>query len=214
MRKLKRRSSAIEEEKAEPVKKRVFIRYKKKQCDFINADGTRCKRHCTGRGNVCVIHGGQISAPETHYPITVNGGVRTAYDPIRHPMELLQHAARGLSGVEIAAELGISSVTLNTWREKHKEFNQAFEIGEALHEAWYIKKGKDNLDNRFFQTALYKFMAMNKLGWTDKVATHSTIQGTFGVLLVPDEMSMEDWERQNMLADGEEIIEMEVVKDA
>ena len=72
----------------------------------------------------------------------------------------------------------------------------AFEVGQVLHEAWYLKTGKDGLKQRGFNTTLFKFLAGNKLGYSDKMESKNfnLNQNVHGVLVVPAKVSEEEWE--------------------
>ena len=98
--------------------------------------------------------------------------------------------------------------TLKKWADTYKEFAFVFELGDAMHEAWYIREGKANLKNSRFQTPLFKHLTGNKLGYAEKVETTNTNNNTsVGVLLVPGQMSIEDWEQKNV---DDDIIDAEV----
>lgn len=202
MRKLIRRGSAIEEQKIAPVKKRTIVRYVSKQCAFIKETGFRCEGRTTGNHNVCALHGGV--APKRELTVSGLQTITAKYDPSYHPMAYIMHSKDGLAKSEICGAFQISLSTLHKWGEKFKEFAEAMEIGKALHEAWYLRTGKDNLDSRFFQTGLFKFLTMNNgLNWSDKAETKSTQNGNFGVLLVPAAMGIDEWEAANIKEDEE-----------
>jgi hypothetical protein len=219
MRKLQRRKDAstiLEELEKEPVKKKVLLRYKKGRCAFVGDDGERCKGRTTGKGNFCSIHSTIVFKEDPSPIVSVNArsNITTKYDPINHPMQYIQHSAMGLNPSEIAAEFQISTITLGDWADNHPMFYQAVQIGKAAHEAWYLRTGKDNLDNRFFQTPLFKYLTMNNgLGWTDKAETKSTQSGNFGVLLIPGQMSIDEWEQKNIQDDAkmQEIIQQNTI---
>jgi hypothetical protein len=208
MRKLQRKKDAhliLEELEREPVKKKILLRYKKKRCEWTNADGERCGGRSAGKGNFCILHS-TIVFKEEPSPIVssnISSGITIKYDPINHPTQYIQHSAMGLNPSEIAAEFQVAVYTLVEWADTYPMFNQAVEIGKAAHEAWYLRTGKENLDNRFFQTPLFKFLTMNNgMGWTDKAETKSTQQGNFGVLLIPGQMSIDEWEQKNIQDDA------------
>jgi hypothetical protein len=163
MRKLQRRNGT-------PKKKRLIRKYKKQQCAFmilvekngyVNEEPRRCKKGAVGKSTLCKVHGGN---PIVHDSLvrsserSIHSLLKSKYDPAFHPMLYLSCAKEGMSEVEIAAHLEISILTLHKWAETHKEFAMVFEIGEAMHEAWYIREGKNNLRNPRFQTGLYKHL--------------------------------------------------------
>lgn len=199
MRKLKRKSGAFEEVKKEPVKKYKRVKYKKARCSHIFENGERCKRFASGSSDKCITHGGSVFAPETLPASSFNAIVENGrYNPIEHPMLYLQLARSGMSDVEIAAQFQVSVAAIRGWAEQYKEFGIAYEIGQAMHEAWYLRVGKGGLNNRFFNTSLYKFLTGNKLGYSEKIETKNLNQNQYGVLLVPAGMTVDDWEQKNI----------------
>lgn len=203
MRKLKRKPTRIQEEKNEPTSKKKVFFFKRKQCEFINENGERCSKRSAGKGNFCNTHS-TVTFYDNSNDLSSSTKLLTKYDPINHPTMFIELSGQGLSPTEIASVFRVSMETINTWREQHILFNQAFEIGKSAHEAWYLRTGKENLDNRFFQTPLFKFLTMNNgLNWSDKAETKSQVQGQFGVLLVPGQMSVDEWEQNNISREQE-----------
>ncbi len=74
----------------------------------------------------------------------------------------------GASIEEVAAELGVSKVTLYNWGNKHKPFFNAIKKGEELSKAWWLKQGCVNLENRDFQYGGWFMNMKNRHGWADK----------------------------------------------
>lgn len=220
MRKLKRKPEIMEEMKKEPVKKRIILKYKKRRCDFIHENGERCRSLTSGKGNFCVTHSNFIFKEERNTSSVMpsnNNLLMVRYDPINHPIEYIRLSKEGLNLSEIAAEFQVSTATIIEWKDIYPIFNMAFEIGKAAHEAWYLQQGKSNLDNRFFQTPLFKFLTMNNgMGWSDKAETKSTQQGNFGVLLIPGQMSIDEWEQKNIEEDKkiQEIFDSNLVSNS
>lgn len=206
MKKLKSNPVKLEEQKKNPLKKKIiFKRTGDKKCDFFFPDGTQCGHRVKGKGNFCIHHATNMFPNRTQQPlIQNNNSIFVKYDPINHPRMYIELSAMGLNTNEIAAHLKISLNTINEWRESDPFFDQAYEIGKSALEAWYLRQGKNNLDNRFYQTGLYKFLTMNNgMGWSDKAESKSQVQGQFGVLLVPGQMSMDEWEAQNIQKEEE-----------
>jgi len=203
MRKLRRNPKRLEEEKKDPVKKKVLYRKRKStRCEYVNPrTGVRCAKKSFGKGNFCELHSHTKIKEDRNREITpINGNaLAVKYDPINHPQLFIQMASEGYSPQEIAAGIGISMDTIKEWCETYVLFDQAYRIGQTAHEAYYISKGRRNLTNKDFQTALYKYLTMNNgLGWSDKVDSRSQVQGQFGVLLVPGEMGVDEWEQNNI----------------
>jgi hypothetical protein len=205
MKKLKRNPIKLDEQKRNPLKKKlVFIKKGKSKCEFHFPDGRKCGKYVQGKGNFCELHAKETFIEKRDNPITQNNTLFTKYDPINHPKLFIEFSSMGMNPHEIATQFNVSMGTLNEWRENNILFDQAWEIGRSALEAWYLRTGKDNLDNRWFQTNLFKFITMNNgLGWSDKAESRSQVQGQFGVLLVPSQMSMDEWEQNNIKKEQE-----------
>jgi hypothetical protein len=182
-------------------KRKSYIR---DQCQHRNSEGRRCMAPAVGNGQLCEAHGGRLYTGEGHD--TVTSIIQTLlnknskYHPVVHPLDYIKMSQRGLSDAEIAAEFKVSIMTLKSWAEKYNDFGEAYEIGKALQEAWWLEKGKSGLDDtRNFNTPLYKFLTGNQLGYSDKVETKSHNTHTHGVLVVPGQVSIDDWEKNRRI---------------
>lgn len=179
--------------KEEKIVKEIAV-YPTEKCSYIGPDGKQCSRNAVGKWNVCQKHGGDPVVVENllakkEIPDVLKGKV---YNPDFHPMEYLYLAKQGMSVVEIAAEFEVPVREIEFWAATYLEFNKAFEIGEALHEAWYLHEGKKNLDNRGYNSELFKFLTGNKLGYSTKTESKN-LNISAGVLVVPGRKSEEEW---------------------
>lgn len=182
----------------EELPKKRILKYRPQRCAFVDGDGNRCKRKAVGKSTLCKKHGGDPVIKENLIPVEHEDHflANSKFNPAYHPLAYIEMSNRGMSEVEIAAEFRVSVNTLQSWAEKYDSFYSAQDIGKAMHEAWYLRRGKDGLDDRHFNTPLFKFMTMNKLGFSDKVESRTHNTSVHGVLLVPDEMSEEEWEKK------------------
>ncbi|MCP3683849.1 MAG: helix-turn-helix domain-containing protein [bacterium] len=189
-------------EKKKLTRKKVYV---KATCMFHDEKGVRCTRRAIGKGQTCAKHGGEhdvkpLNPETTAFLLTQTA---TKFDPAIHPLRMIDLSRQGMSNTEIAAEMGIGTRTLLSWAENYEEFSIAFDIGQALHESWWLQKGKDSLDSRNFNTTLFKFLTGNKLGYADKVETKNLNMNTCGVLVAPAKQTMDEWEA------GSDIIDIE-----
>ena len=175
------------------LKKKKRKEYEIIKCQYIRKNGKPCKRVAIGIGTLCAKHGGIISELNLIQDGQIILAGNSKYKPEFHPLEYIRLAKLGMSNAEIAAEFLITEMTLTSWSEKYATFNTAYEIGKALHESFYLKMAKTNMKNPVFQTPLFKFVTMNKLGYSDKVESRN-LNANFGVLMVPGKMSEEEWE--------------------
>lgn len=85
------------------------------------------------------------------------------------PARALDLMREGASLCEVAADLGISFETLNTWRKdgKHVKFAQAIDQGATLSEVWWIKLGRAGAAGKVpnFQAVPWIFCMKNMFGW-------------------------------------------------
>jgi hypothetical protein len=157
-----------------------------------------CPNKAVGADDVCEQHGGNpIIKDNLLLPEEVPDWIANmhTYDPAKHPMGFIMLSKEGYSEVEIAAEFNVSVGVMRGWAEKFLDFNTAYEIGKAAHESWWLKEGKNNLDNRSYNVSLFKFLTGNKLGYSDKIESKN-LNVHAGVLLVPGTQNASEWEEQ------------------
>lgn len=198
--KLNAKSSDTSNSKLPVIIKKKKKRYKKQKCAFVDSSGKQCHRLAVGKSTLCKVHGGNpvikenlITTPDNFidYP-------NSKFDPAIHPLSFIDFARSGYSDVEIAAQFEVSADTMKKWAEKYESFNKAYEIGQAMQEAWWLEQGKNNLNARSFNTPLFKFLTMNKLGYSDKIEQKNLNTNVHGVLLIPDAVTAEEWEAEEM----------------
>lgn len=191
-------------EKARKLKRKKI--YVKEKCHFVDENGVRCTNNCIGNGQLCKKHGGtkdldNVLSNKSLQLLTGEGGLIKKFNPLM-PLLFVDLSRQGFSDVEIAAEMEISVYTLRKWSEDFEEFSIAYDIGQALHESWWLEKGKEGLDSRTFNTSLFKFLTGNKLGYADKVETKNLNVNTHGVLVVPAKQSLDEWEAEGIENDN------------
>lgn len=145
------------------------------------------------------------------YSITLNESSRgvgsslsSKFDVGKHPLLYIKLSKEGKSDVEIASLFQISLSTLMRWVHDYEEMKEAYEIGQTMYEAFFLTKGVQNLENDRFNNVLFKYLTMNKLGYSDKVETKSTMQGLHGVVVIPNTLSIQEWEAQSIAKEEKE----------
>lgn len=69
---------------------------------------------------------------------------------------MIELGNEGKSIVEIAHELGVHRETLEeNWPAAHPEFSEAFARCCLASQAWWEKKGRDNLEKQVFQSSVW-----------------------------------------------------------
>ena len=156
-----------------------------------------CNRNAVGCHDVCEKHGGVVVIEQNllqTYEISDLLKEMSKYEPTRHPMEYIRLSQQGYSDSEIASEFCVGVGTMLGWAEKFADFHTAMEIGRSAYEAWWLKEAKRNLNNRNYNTGLFKFVTANKLGFAEK-SESKTLSVHAGVLVVPaPAQSNEEWE--------------------
>lgn len=189
-------------------------RYKPAQCAYMINEDRRCKKKAVGSSTLCEKHGGNVRDKKNLISVSelsANALVNLKFNPAIHPIQFIQYAQCGMSEVEIAAKFMVSVEKMRGWAEKFEEFATAYDIGRQMMESWYLQRGKENLENPRFQTALYKHLTGNVLGYSDKIENRNLNAHAHGVLLVPNEMSMDDWEAANKKEKAEREAQSEAV---
>lgn len=134
----------------------------------------------------------------------VSPSISSKFDVGKHPLLYIKLSKEGKSDVEIASLFQISLSTLMRWVHDYEEMKEAYEIGQTMYEAFFLTKGVQNLENDRFNNVLFKYLTMNKLGYSDKVETKSTMQGLHGVVVIPNTLSIQEWEAQSIAKEEKE----------
>lgn len=189
------RQKPLEERVRKIKRKKIYV---KEKCHYVE-DGERCTRNAIGSGQLCKLHGGEkdltnVLSAEAIQLMLAEVGTVTKFDPAIHPLQMIDFSRQGMSDVEIAAVVGISVGTLKEWADKYEPFSIAYEIGQALHESWWLTKGKAGLDSKYFNTSLFKYLTGNKLGYSEKIETKNLHMTAHGVLVKPAPESIDEWE--------------------
>jgi hypothetical protein len=87
---------------------------------------------------------------------------------------------QGGSMIECIVELDIERGTLYDWEKKFPEVSYIMNRGRNLHQLWWEKKGRLNMENDKFSYPGYKWMTMNTIGWSNnqQVETNVTVSST------------------------------------
>ena len=87
---------------------------------------------------------------------------------------------QGGSVVECICELDLDRGTLYDWEKRFPEINHIMAKGRNLHQLWWEKKGRLNMENDKFNYGGYKWMTMNTIGWSHNhnVDTNVTVSST------------------------------------
>lgn len=100
------------------------------------------------------------------------GGRPTKYRPEMCEI-VVREMSEGASLEEVAAELGITMETLCQWKNKNgdyfiSEFSDSISLGVQKSAAWWLKKGRVNLENKEFSYTGWYMNMKNRFGWRDR----------------------------------------------
>lgn len=106
---------------------------------------------------------------------------------------LLEKFGEGWSIAEVLVGLGVTQKVHARLRRDHEEYDQAFEDGMVLSEAWWVRQGRENiLNNRSFNVGIWVFNLKNRFGWRDSIPNDRAVK----VSILPDHIKeVEDGER-------------------
>ena len=74
---------------------------------------------------------------------------------------------KGAAIVEVCKFLGINKSTWYRWLKdpRKKDFQEHAEKGLEASESYWVQMGRENIENKNFNTALYSFMMVNKFNY-------------------------------------------------
>lgn len=75
----------------------------------------------------------------------------------------------GYADVEICRELDMTMAEFEHNIQNSQVFAKLVETGRILSKAWWYSAGRENLNNKGFNTPLWGFNMKNRFGWADKV---------------------------------------------
>jgi len=105
-------------------------------------------------------------------------------------IELMSH---GASAVEVRAELRISQSLWDRLSKEEGEFSITIKKAKELCEAWWLRQGRENLQNSKFSPTLWYMNMKNRFGWRDRQETNLRTDGeSLGVIYLPPKVPLPD----------------------
>ena len=89
----------------------------------------------------------------------------------------------GGSDVEARVALGISVDLWQRFIKEVEEFSETIKKGNDLCEAWWLGKGRKNLENKQFSAVLWYMNMKNRFGWKDKTEMEHSPTSALSALL-------------------------------
>lgn len=82
--------------------------------------------------------------------------------------EVIPLLKKGMSIEELGYELDVGYSTLYAWMDKYPEFKEAINRGREFSQGWWMKQGRENIDNKEFHATLWYMNMKNRFQWRDK----------------------------------------------
>lgn len=77
----------------------------------------------------------------------------------------------GATDVEVMKELKWTEKKFSEYYSTSEGFKALVDFGRLSAKAWWMSKGRKNLENRSFNTPLYSIYMKNNFGWSEKQET-------------------------------------------
>lgn len=111
-------------------------------------------------------------------------GRPTKYDPALCEI-VVALGAEGKSRTEIAFELGVVKATIQNWEDVHPEFLAAMTRAKEAEQAWWEKKGRENLGAQHFQSSMWARSMGARFPDDWRESSKQEVSGPGGTPLVP-----------------------------
>jgi len=102
---------------------------------------------------------------------------------------------QGASIAEVCRDMGISRNTFKTWRTsvdaQKASFRDAVTMGLEASEAWWIRQGRENIDNRSFNNNLWALNMVNRWSWNSNKREEKKEISHIGVVEVKNKVDVE-----------------------
>lgn len=82
--------------------------------------------------------------------------------------KLMALSEEGAGIAEILKEIGISRNRHDAYMKDTPEYSAAFEDARLISEAWWMKQGRDNLNNKNYNNTMWIFNMKNRFYWRDQ----------------------------------------------
>lgn len=81
---------------------------------------------------------------------------------------IVTEMSEGATLREIKAHFGISNDLHTRWMRDEEEYAETIKGGIQMAEAWWLKQGRVNLQNKEFSPVLWYMNMKNRFGWKDR----------------------------------------------
>ncbi len=95
----------------------------------------------------------------------------------------------GATDVEVMKELKWTEKQFSEYYTTSEGFKALVDFGRLSAKAWWMQKGRKNLENRSFNTPLYALHMKNRFGWAEKQETTNNAKD-------PSDMSQDELKQE------------------
>jgi len=86
---------------------------------------------------------------------------------VRNDTILIEMMSEGAAIEEVLVEIGMSEAQHNELLETDETYRKTMEEGYLASYAWWLKYGRNMLNDRNFNNTIYAMVMKNRFGWTD-----------------------------------------------
>ena len=102
---------------------------------------------------------------------------------------------QGGSIAEVCREMGVSRNTFKTWRtsgdSQKSSFRDVVTMGLEASEAWWLRQGRENIDNRSFNNNLWALNMVNRWSWNSNKKEEKKEISHIGTVEVKNKVDVE-----------------------
>jgi hypothetical protein len=121
---------------------------------------------------------------------------------------LISAYSDGMSDAEVAELLNLSMKQFEKRVENDELFKEAVEMGRTKAQAWWMRKGRENLTEGKLNTNLWMYVTKNRFGWADKTELVSQGAAPDSLAKIKEQIAKKMDKLQKGRATDAEIVEL------
>jgi hypothetical protein len=113
--------------------------------------------------------------------------------------------SEGKSDLAVCKDLGVSKKQFDSYIARSEPFREAVEFGRELAQAWWEEQSRINLQNKDFNTALFKARMQKFYDWSDKVDQKNTNHTEGDINKLKEELALKMTDIKTYLPENVEV---------